>query len=149
MSAQLGERSLVVSSNEMEQARQISSQIDLTQAEGAFDVVTEHDGHIRVPAELAGVVRAVIDAMSRGATVTVGAMPPEITTTVAAKELGISRPTLMKMIKDRDIAAHKVGSHTRLKTADVHELQQRRREAQRRAFDDLRDFEDSIRLEND
>lgn len=149
MSAQLSERSLLVSSNEMEQARQISSLIDLTEAAGAFDVVTESHEHIRVPAELAGVVRAVIDAMSRGATVTVGAMPPEITTTVAAKELGISRPTLMKMIRDCTIAAHKVGSHTRLKTADVLALRQQRHDAKRRAFDDLRRFEDSIGLEDD
>ena len=45
--------------------------------------------------------------------------------------------------------AGEVGSHTRLKTADVLALRQQRHDAKRRAFDDLRRFEDSIELEDD
>jgi excisionase family DNA binding protein len=147
VSARVSNSSLLVSSKEIEQARQIGSVIDLTKAAAAFDIVTEHD-HIRVPAELAGVVWAIIDAMTRSETVTVGAVPPEVTTTVAAKELGISRPTLMKMISAGEISAHKVGSHTRLKTVDILALRQQRRDTQRHAFEDLRRFEDSVGLDD-
>lgn len=148
MSTLISDRSVLVSADEIEQARQVSASIDWEAAASPFDVVTEHDRHIRVPAELAGVVRAVLSAMARGASVTVAAMPAEITTTVAAKELGVSRPTLMKMIKNSEIPAHKVGSHTRLKTDDVHAVLRQRRNEQRRAFNDLRDFEESLGLDD-
>ena len=46
-------------------------------------------------------------------------VPQELTTTVAAKRLGISRPTLMKLIREGKIPAHKVRSHMRLLTTDV------------------------------
>ncbi|ALG85640.1 hypothetical protein ACH46_15580 [Gordonia phthalatica] len=102
---------------------------------------------IAIPEDLATVLRSVVDAMSQGVAITITPLPDELTTTVAAHELGVSRPTLMKLIADGRLEAHKVGSHTRLMTADVHALRRQRRHEQRRAFDELRRYERSIGID--
>jgi excisionase family DNA binding protein len=98
-------------------------------------------GQVSVPSELSTVLRKVVEVLASGGTVTIGSLPEDLTTTVAAEQLGISRPTLMKMIRAGDIPAHKVGSHTRLKSADVLGFRRARLEAQRKAFDELRALE--------
>jgi excisionase family DNA binding protein len=84
----------------------------------------------------------VVDAVAAGAAVTVGALPDELTTTAAAELLGVSRPTLMKLIGSGEVAAHKVGTHTRLRTADVVAFRRARLARQRRAFEELLAAED-------
>ncbi|WP_124395833.1 helix-turn-helix domain-containing protein [Rhodococcus wratislaviensis] len=96
-----------------------------------------------VPPELARILTAVVAVVAAGGTVTIGSVPSEVTTTTAAQMLDISRPTLMKLIGEGEIPAHKVGTHTRLKSTDVIAYQERLRDAQRAAFDDLRAFEDA------
>lgn len=73
--------------------------------------------------------------------VTVTALPEELTTSTAAKILGISRPTLMKMIREGRIPAHEVGTHHRLRTEDVFTELHERRERQRAAFAELLELE--------
>lgn len=73
-------------------------------------------------------------------------VPQELTTTVAAKRLGISRPTLMKLIREGKIPAHKVRSHVRLLTADVDAFRQKQLQKQIDAFNKLRDFEHDMGL---
>jgi toxin-antitoxin system, antitoxin component, merR family len=46
-------------------------------------------------------------------------VPHDLTTTVAAQRIGISRPTLMKAIRSGELPAHKVGSHFRIRTEDA------------------------------
>lgn len=99
---------------------------------------------MEMPAQLTSLVSQILDLVSRGCTVTVGSVPNEVTTTTAAKMLGISRPTLMKLVKEKALPAHKVGSHTRLFSRDVLEHRERQRVAQREAFDQLRELEDEL-----
>jgi excisionase family DNA binding protein len=100
-----------------------------------------------VPPELASLLTEVIRIVAAGGTVTLGSIPSELTTTNAADMLDISRPTLMKLIHSGEIPAHKVGSHTRLKTDDVLTYRERMREQQRAAFRKLRAFEDAEGLD--
>lgn len=118
---------LTVTSTEVEQA----GSVDLSSLESA------------VPPELARILTTVVAVVAAGGTVTIGSVPSEVTTTTAAQMLDISRPTLMKLIGEGGIPAHKVGTHTRLKSADVIAYQERLRATQRAAFDDLRAFEDA------
>ncbi|HEY5855391.1 MAG TPA: helix-turn-helix domain-containing protein [Aldersonia sp.] len=119
--------------HEVEQARAVSSA-------GTANVAD--DLTAAMPAELASVISQVIGVLAQGGTVTVGCVPSELTTTTAAKMLDISRPTLMKLVRDGQIPSHKVGSHTRLRSKDVIDYRARLREQERQAFDDLRAFED-------
>lgn len=127
----VGKTTLTVTSDQMSQA-------------GAFDPTALRSV---VPPELAGVLAEVVRIVAAGGTVTIGSMPDELTTTSAADLLGISRPTLMKLVREGQIVAHKVGTHTRLNTADVLAYRDRLRERQRAALQDLRDFEEAEGLD--
>jgi excisionase family DNA binding protein len=95
-----------------------------------------------VPEELSNIMARILRIVATGGTVTVGSMPEELTTSTAAEQLGISRPTLMKMIDRGEIPAHKVGSHTRLRTCDVMAFRGERQARRRKAFEELRALED-------
>lgn len=104
--------------------------------------VAEREAARPLPPALGKLLAQVIEAMAAGHTVMIGSLPEELSTSVAAQQLGVSRPTLMKMIRQGDIPSHKVGSHHRLKAADVLALKRDRRAAQRQALVELNDFLD-------
>lgn len=99
---------------------------------------------VEVPAELTTLLLEVIRTVAEGGSVRIKTLPDELTTTVAADELGVSRTTLIKMIKNRRIEAHKVGTHTRLFLADVEAFRRARLVRQRAAFEELRQLEDEL-----
>lgn len=86
-----------------------------------------------VPPELSDLLVFVIERAAQGGAIHIRTMPDELTTTVAADLLGVSRPTLMKMINDKQLPSHSVGTHRRVRSKDVIRLRQdqdvRRREA--------------------
>ena len=103
-------------------------------------------GGVTLPAELAGLFNRVLTAVARGERITVGTVPDELTTSVAATQLGISRPTLMKLIAAGEIPSHKVGTHTRVKHDDVRAFRTRRLERQKSAFEELRALDEELGL---
>lgn len=109
-----------------------------------FTVGSDDCRSAAVPSDLAKIISQVLAVMAAGGSVTVGALPDELTTTAAAAELRVSRTTLMKMIRNGDVEAHKVGSHHRLKTADVLALKKVRLQRQRQALEELRDLEGEL-----
>ncbi len=103
---------LSLTSDEVEQARAFKARVDeantaTLEASNEVFVGLRSGETVEMPAELSSLVRQVLDIVSRGGTVTVGSVPNEVTTTTAAKMLGISRPTLMKLVKDNQLAAHR------------------------------------------
>lgn len=94
-----------------------------------------------LPPELGQLLQDVLESIASESTITVRALPQELTTSAAASVLGVSRPTLMKMIKNGDIPAHKVGAHTRLLRDDVTMARRARRERERAAFAELLEAE--------
>jgi excisionase family DNA binding protein len=99
---------------------------------------------IPIPVELSKFLIHVIENTATGHMMTLRSLPVELTTTAAADELGISRPTLMKLVKGGDIHAWKVGSHSRLRASDVIALKQKRAAARTAAFDALRALENEL-----
>lgn len=135
----------VAGPREIQQARQLLERISVEDLSG--DQLTLSGSETKtttVPNELAQLLARVIESIAEGGTMTVGTLPREITTTVAASQLGVSRPTLMKMIAAGDLPAHKVGSHTRLLTEDVLTFRRARLERQRSALDELLALEDEL-----
>ena len=74
--------------------------------------------------------------------VKISRVPEELTSTVAAELLGVSRPTLMKWAKEGKIATHKRGTHSRFKREDVLQLKRQRAEERMKAFQEWRAFEE-------
>lgn len=97
-----------------------------------FEFVLEDGDRVEIPAGLSKLFADMLHGLANGP-VSIQLTPEELTTTVAADMLGVSRPTLMRWINSGELPAHKVGTHTRLKTSDVitftKHLQQRRRDA--------------------
>lgn len=118
---------------------------ELTTARGtlAVDEATREGGHPKqLPAEITQVLHQVLTVMARGGTITIGTVPDVLTTSAAAKILGISRPTLMKQITAGTIPSHMVGTHHRLKAEDVFAALHARRDRERASMEQLMQFED-------
>lgn len=80
--------------------------------------VDEHD-RIELPENLHQVLKRVVEAMSQGRAVTVAPQSMTLTTQQAADLLGVSRPTIVRLINDDQIAAERVGNRHRLLLDDV------------------------------
>lgn len=78
---------------------------------------------LRLPRDSAKKVLALLDAEQ-----TVGALvvpaKQEFTTTEAAKILGMSRPTLMRMIERRCVDFRMVGEHHRIPASSIQKLRE-------------------------
>lgn len=136
------ERSVLVTNPS--ERRQASDLVEALEGHPERLVVDGEPSRQPLPADLASIISKVVQVMAEGGTITIGSLPEELSTTVAANQLGVSRPTLMKMVRGGEIPAHMVGSHHRLKAADVLAFKRSRLERQRRAFDELRELEDEL-----
>ena len=132
-------------------ARLLTDAHDASLARDVLDTLDGPDGFLSVgrpdlpqeplPREVGELLQQVLKAVASGSTVTVTTVPEEVTTSTAAAMLGISRPTLMKLVNNGEIPAHKVGTHTRLRTDDVVAARRARRQRERAAFAALLELE--------
>lgn len=74
---------------------------------------------IPLPLELSQLFESVIQTAAKRGRVTFSAQPTELTSSAAAIILGISRPTLMKLVNEGKIPAHRSGTHTRIRVEDL------------------------------
>ena len=91
------------------------------------------------------VVSQVLESLHDGEYVQVGVLPEELTTTKAAAVIGVSRPTVLKMIAEGDLPATKVGTHHRLRTEDVLEVADQRKRAARSISRDMMHWEEELK----
>jgi excisionase family DNA binding protein len=87
-------------------------------------------------------VHHLLARVAQGGELTVHTLPEILTTSAAADMLGVSRPTLMKLIRDGRLEAIKVGTHHRLRLGDVVALRASREGARREAIEELLDLDD-------
>lgn len=92
---------------------------------GPVRVQTEK-GVIELPAPAAAAVRHLLVELASGAAVHVLADDAELTTQAAADLLGISRTYVVRLVDQGKLPAHLVGTHRRLRAADVLAYQARR-----------------------
>src|SRR5690554_2938916 len=106
--------------------------------------LTLDDGtDLQLDRDLAELVQFVLRALPAGP-VSVRAVPSELTTTAAASILGVSRPTLMKMVEDGVLRAHRVGTHHRFAHHDVAALAKARQSTRQNAFVELRKLNEAL-----
>jgi len=90
---------------------------------------------VEIPAEIYRVLRQVIEAMNQGLAVTVVPQSQTMTTQQAAELLGVSRPTLIRLLETDRIPYERVGSHRRVLLRDVLAYRDQRRAEQYRALE--------------
>ena len=132
----------------------LTRNIDVQTREEATEVTLEvQDRHIvgtvfelsdgskvHLPDSLSELMTHVLHGVTQGG-LRIQSIPDELTTTTASQMLGISRPTLMKMVKDGRIPSHRVGSHHRFRFTDIAEFRDKREEQRSEALDELLELE--------
>lgn len=86
---------------------------------------------VSLPLEVYEVLVRVVDAMKAGKAITVAPLEQRLTTQQAADLLGISRPTLIKLLDENEIPHEKPGRHRRIRLSDVLAYRDRRRQERR------------------
>lgn len=99
--------------------------------------LTGDDESVQLPPELRRLLAEVVRAMRRGQAVSFAPMSQQLTTQQAADLLGISRPTLIKLLEAGRIPYETPGRHRRLRLSDVLAFQEMRRAEQREALREL------------
>ena len=92
---------------------------------------------LELPVEVYRVLRDVLEAMAKGLAITVVPHRTMLTTQEAADLLGISRPTLVKLLEHGDIPFESRGRHRRLLLSDVLDYLEKSRRSRRAELDAL------------
>lgn len=92
---------------------------------------------IDLPPSAFHALQRVVDAMSRGLTVTLIPHGKELTTKQAADLLHVSRPFLVRNLLGREIPFEKVGTHRRVRIDDVLAYRERRARERRTLLDSM------------
>ncbi|WP_067194923.1 helix-turn-helix domain-containing protein [Microbacterium sp. XT11] len=103
----------------------------------ALSLTTETGRTVSLSPAVADLISHVLHRVAQGGEVTVQTVPELLTTSAAADFLGISRPTLMKLIKAGELKPVMAGTHHRLRHAEVAELREKRENSRREAIQDL------------
>ena len=136
----LTKNAVLVESHVREDAQAVVEEVHDRHVTGA-KLVLDDGQEIDLSAHLVDAVRFVLSGLTQG-DLSIRSMPDELTTTTAADLLGVSRPTLMKLVAEGQLESHRVGSHHRFLYRDVLDLAERRQAAQRNAFEALRAFDE-------
>ena len=81
--------------------------------------VLTSNGVVELPSSASDAVRYLLEELAAGTSVHVVADDAKLTTQQAADLLGISRTYVSRLVDEGKIAAHRVGTHRRLRAADV------------------------------
>jgi len=147
-STKTGERSVVMTTQLI--TKNIDTQIREHATELTAEVQDRHvlgtildldDGtQLQLSKTLSDLVVFVLDGLTQG-DLRIQSLPEELTTKTAADILGVSRPTLMKMVQDGVLKSHKVGSHHRFTLRHVMDLKSERKRRRANSFAQLRELE--------
>jgi excisionase family DNA binding protein len=94
-------------------------------------------GDAPAPASVVAALKRVLEALAKGVDVAVLPLDAEITTQEAADLLGISRPTLVKLVVSGQLPCRTPGAHRRLRVADVLAFRDAQEAERRSALDEL------------
>jgi excisionase family DNA binding protein len=101
---------------------------------------------VPLPAEVYRVLRQVVEVIGQGKATLVAPQGLLLTTQEAADFLGVSRPTLVKLLEDGAIPFEKPNRHRRVRLQDLIDFQQRRRAERRVALNQLTEEADELGL---
>jgi excisionase family DNA binding protein len=103
-------------------------------AQRYFLADSELGQQMAVPASVYPVLRQVLEVMSHGLAVTVVPQSQNMTTQQAAELLGVSRPTLIRILDRGLVPFQRVGTHRRVELGDLLAYRRQRREDQYEAL---------------
>ena len=99
--------------------------------------IEETNDRIKVPYKALKLLRDILKAMGEGKSISIVPVATEVTTQKAAEILGCSRPHLVKLLEEGDIAYVKIGKHRRVRFEDVVKYKQNMKEQQKKHIIDM------------
>lgn len=96
---------------------------------------TDLGDRVELPVELYRVLRQVVEALRDGLAVSIMPVTKTLTTQQAAELLGVSRPTVIRLLDEGRLPYEKVGSHRRIQLRDLLVYRDERRAAQYAALE--------------
>jgi excisionase family DNA binding protein len=128
----------------------VSSLLAVADAATADDpelLIQANDRSAILRGDAARAVLGLLRALGQEAVVNVGTLPAVLTTGQAADLLGVSRPTVVALIRAGKLPATLVGStHRRLKLSDVLAYRERQAATRRQALRDLTEISEELGL---
>jgi len=101
---------------------------------------------IELPASSVVILVRVLEEMEKGNAVTIIPVQAELTSQEAADLLNISRPSLIEMLERGEIPFRKVGTHRRVRFADVMAYKRNAEAARRAALEELAAYDQELGL---
>jgi excisionase family DNA binding protein len=134
--ATLIERPVLPTADDAELAAQASRQ--LSRARNA-DLRVQVDGGemLRLPRAVSDLLYHILTEMAQGNAVTLFPVHAELTTQEAADYLNVSRPYLIRLLDERKIPHHMVGTHRRIRFSDLDQYRRTADAERQQVMDEL------------
>ena len=100
-------------------------------------LVSPDGATVPLPPEVFEVLTRVVAAMKAGKAITLAPVSQRLTTSQAAQMLGISRPTLVKLLDEHEIPYEQPGRHRRVRLDDMLAYRSRRSFERRSLLDEM------------
>jgi excisionase family DNA binding protein len=118
---------------QLHQLRAALQQNGVTRTGGASAKLVSPEGEeLEIPGSVYSLLVRIVNEMDRGNGITIMPVHAELTTQQAAELLNVSRPYLIKLLRDDEIPFHKVGRHRRVRVEDLLAYKERRDSKRRR-----------------
>ncbi len=124
----------------------LATMLDGLGAEPTTTLSGPNGEHLVLPPEVFEVLRDVVDAMAQGQAVTIAPVHQRLTTQEAADLLGVSRPTVVKLLESGEIPFEQPGRHRRVRLADVLAYRERASVERQAALDRMVEIADEADL---
>ncbi len=115
----------------------------------AAELVLADGARLPLPEPIAEVLSEVAHALAQGQAVTVAPQHTTLTTQQAADLLGVSRPTLVKLLEAGELPYTQPGRHRRIRLTDLLAYRERIRTERKEGLDELARISDDAGLYDD
>jgi len=115
----------------------------------AAELVLTDGTRLPLPEPIAEVLSEVAHALAQGQAVTVAPQHTTLTTQQAADLLGVSRPTLVKLLESGELPYTQPGRHRRIRLTDLLAYRERIRTERKEELDELARISDDAGLYDD
>ena len=124
----------------------LASVIEQLHSEQPEIEIEETSEKIKIPLSALKLLGEILKAMGQGKLISIVPIATEVTTQTAAEMIGCSRPHLVKLLEEGQIAYTKVGKHRRIKFEDVMNYRNQLKHQQKQNIIDIMNLDEETGL---